>query len=127
MKKILLAAIALSAALILAQTKPPYGTLVKKDPRFDRLLPPGSVIEKLDDGHAWSEGPVWNRQQGFLLWSDIPKNSIFKWTPGPDGNGPGTVTLFLSPSGYTGTAPFTGPEPGSNGLTYDSDRKSTRL
>jgi gluconolactonase len=121
MKKTLLAALALSAAFILApaQTTPPYGKLVKKDPRFDRLLPPGSVIEKLDDGHTWSEGPVWNRQQGYLLWSDIPKNSIYKWTPGPDGNGPGTVSLFMMPSGYTGTAPFTGPEPGSNGLTYD--------
>jgi gluconolactonase len=122
MRSLLFAAIALAAGLILVSaqtipppTQPPYGTLVKKDPRFDRLLPPGTVIEKLDDGHVWSEGPVWNRKEGFLLWSDIPRNSIFKWTPGKG------VTLFMMPSGYTGTAPFTGPEPGSNGLTYDHE------
>jgi gluconolactonase len=128
MRSLLFAAIALAA---MVQTTPPYGTLVKKDPRFDRLVPPGTLIEKLDDGHTWSEGPVWNRKESFLLWSDIPKNSIFKWTPGQG------VTLFMMPSGYTGTAPFTGPEPGSNGLTYDpqgrlilcehGDRRVSRL
>jgi gluconolactonase len=31
------------------------------------------------------------------------------------------VSLFLQPSGYTRTEPFTGREPGSNGLTLDAD------
>jgi gluconolactonase len=30
---------------------------------------------------------------------------------------------FLRPSGYTGSAPFTGREPGSNGLTWDAERR----
>ncbi len=29
------------------------------------------------------------------------------------------VSEFLERSGYTGAAPFTGREPGSNGLTFD--------
>jgi gluconolactonase len=38
-----------------------------------------------------------------------------QWKPGG-----GAPTVFLKPSGYTGAAPFTGREPGSNALTYDS-------
>src|SRR5438128_4410769 len=91
-----------------------YGTVVKKDPRFDKLIPPGSMLDKIADGYVWAEGPVWNSKEGYLLWSDIPNNSIFQWKPGSP------AKLFLKPSGYTGTAPFTGREPGSNGLTYDS-------
>ncbi len=52
---------------------------------------------------------------GYLLWSDIPNNVVHKWTPG------GAVSEYLKPSGYSGTEPFTGPEPGSNGLTFDRE------
>src|SRR5258707_1361741 len=87
--------------------------IVSKDPRFDRLVPPGTPVEKLTDGHVWTEGPVWNRKEGYLLFSDIPNNAVFQWKPGAG------ESLFLKPAGYTGSAPFTGREPGSNGLTYD--------
>lgn len=74
-------------------------------------------MEKLADGFAWVEGPIWNRAGGFLLFSDVPNNSIFKWKPG-DG-----ASLFLKPSGYTGAEPFPGREPGSNGLAFDSQER----
>lgn len=90
------------------------GQIVRLDPRFDRLVPPDARLEKVADGFAWVEGPVWNRQGRYLLFSDIPNNSVFKWQEGPG------VTLFLKPSGYTGSAPFQGREPGSNGLAFDS-------
>jgi gluconolactonase len=61
------------------------------------------------------EGPAWNRKEHYLLFSDIPANSIFMWKEGKG------MSLFMKPSGYTGTEPFTGREPGSNGLTYDLD------
>jgi gluconolactonase len=109
----------------------PAGRIVRFDPRLDRLLPRDAIVEKVADGFAWVEGPVWNRRDGYLLFSDIPNNSIFKWQEGQG------VTLFLKPSGYTGAAPFTGTEPGANGLTFDSqgrlvlcehgDRRITRL
>ncbi len=84
------------------------------DPRLDKLVPADAKLEKLADGFTWVEGPVWHRKGQYLLFSDIPKNSVFKWK---DGEG---VSLFLNPSGYTGSTPFEGPEPGSNGLTFDS-------
>ena len=56
----------------------------------------------------------WNKDGEFLLFSDIPNNSVYKWK---DGEG---ITLYLKPSGYTGKEPFQGREPGSNGLTLDS-------
>jgi len=88
--------------------------IVRLDPRFDKLVPRDAVLEKIADGFTWVEGPVWNRKGQYLLFSDNPKNSLFKWKEGEG------VSLFLNPSGYTGSAPFEGQEPGSNGLTYDT-------
>jgi gluconolactonase len=89
--------------------------VVRLDHRFDKLAPLNVTIEKIVRGHKWLEGPVWNRKEGYLLFSDIPNNSVFKWQEGKG------VSLFLKPSGYTGIMPFDGMEPGSNGLTYDPE------
>src|SRR2546426_4788416 len=89
-------------------------TIVRLDPRFDRLVPRDAKLEKIADGFTWVEGPVWNRKGQYLLFADIPKNSVFKWKESEG------VSLFLNPSGYTGSAPFEGQEPGSNGLTFDA-------
>ena len=89
--------------------------IVRLDRRFDRLVPNTAVLEKIADGFDWVEGPVWDRRGGYLLFSDIPKNAIYKWR---DGEG---VSLYLKPSGYTGSTPFAGKEPGSNGLSFDLD------
>jgi len=88
--------------------------VVRLDPRFDTLVPRDAMLEKVADGFAWVEGPVWNRTGSYLLFSDIPNNSVCKWQEQAG------VSLFLKPSGYTGSAPFTGKEPGSNGLAFDS-------
>jgi gluconolactonase len=95
----------------------PYamGKFVRLDPRFDKLIAPDTKIEKLTEGHKWTEGPVWNKRDSYLLYSDIPNNAIYKYQPGKD------EMLFLQPAGYTGKEPFTGKEPGTNGLTYDKD------
>jgi gluconolactonase len=85
------------------------------DPRFDRLVPPDASIEKIAEGFTWVEGPLWHKWGGYLLFSDIPANSVYKWKPGEG------VRLLLKPSGYTGTSPFSGREPGSNGLALDVD------
>jgi gluconolactonase len=89
------------------------GTIERKDPRFDRLVPRAATVEKLAEGFDWSEGPVWDRPGGFLLFSDVPQNTVFRWK---DGEG---VSVFLRPSGYTGTVQRGG-EPGSNGLNRDA-------
>jgi len=83
------------------------------DPRYDRLVPPGTVPEKIADGHGWTEGPVWVRDGGYLLFSDVVNNAIYRWKQ-HEGE-----RVLLQPSGYTGEAPFSGKEPGSNGLAID--------
>jgi len=87
--------------------------IIRLDPRFDQIVLKEAVLEKLADGFTWVEGPVWNRAEGYLLFSDIPNNAVMKWTAGEG------ASVFLKPSGYTGDAPFAGIEPGSNGLTFD--------
>src|SRR5215510_10108731 len=74
--------------------------IVCLDPRFDKLVPLNVKIEKIAGGHRWVEGPVWNRKEGYLLFSDIPNNSVYKWR---DDKG---ESLFLKPSGYSGKMPF---------------------
>lgn len=102
-----------------AWAEPPKGepavvaTIVRHDPRFDALVPKGAKLEKIADGFIWVEGPVWDKKEQALLFSDIPANTVYRWKGG-EGTKP-----FLKPSGYSGAVPFTGKEPGSNGLTFD--------
>src|SRR5262245_28825143 len=88
-------------------------TITSLDPRFDQLVPHGAKLERIAEGFAWVEGPVWHKEGGYLLFSDIPTNSVYKWKPGEH------VSLFMKNSGYSGRAPFVGREPGSNGLIFD--------
>lgn len=91
------------------------GSFERKEPRFDEIIPKDATIEVLAAGFKWAEGPVWVKDGGYLLFSDIPNNAVMKWSA-KDG-----LSQFLKPSGYTGKEPFTGPEPGSNGLTLDKN------
>ncbi len=89
--------------------------VVRRDARLDALVPPGATFEKVADGFAWVEGPLWDARAKGLLFSDIPANAIHLWRPGAG------TTRVLSPSGYTGAEPFAGREPGSNGLAFDGE------
>ncbi|MGV3486499.1 MAG: SMP-30/gluconolactonase/LRE family protein [Planctomycetaceae bacterium] len=92
------------------------GRIERLDPRLDELVAADAQIEVLASGFTWSEGPVWvgDDQGGHLLFSDIPRNSIFRWSPARG------IELFMFPSGYTGVT-YYGLEPGSNGLAIDRD------
>jgi len=90
--------------------KPPG--IERLDPALDRLIAPDAVIEVLAGGYDWTEGPVWIKNGGYLLFSDIPPNQIHRWKEGEG------AKLYLTPSGYTGTEKRGG-EVGSNGLTLD--------
>lgn len=81
------------------------------DSAIDRIIPRGARLERISTGYQWIEGPVWT--QGALYFAEIHSNSIRKWTPGKG------ASIFLQPSGYKGSAPYGGPEPGSNGMTLD--------
>ncbi len=94
---------------------PTVGRIERRDPRFDALVPPGAVLEKVADGMDWTEGPLWDSRDGSLLFSDVPRNSVLRWKEATG------VTPFLRESGYTGGDPFKGREPGSNGLAFDRE------
>jgi gluconolactonase len=99
--------------------EPLLGRLESLDKRFDALIAPNTKIEKIADDLLWSEGPLWDARTRSLLFSDIPNNVIMKW------HAEKGVSRFLERSGYTGAAPFTGREPGSNGLTFDPQGRLT--
>lgn len=92
------------------------GKIERNDPKLDELLGADAKIEVLADGFTWTEGPVWvgGKEDGYLLFSDIPRNSIFRWTESKG------VELFMNPSGYTGIT-YYGLEPGSNGLMVNDE------
>ncbi|HEY0706119.1 MAG TPA: SMP-30/gluconolactonase/LRE family protein [Polyangia bacterium] len=88
---------------------PVVGSIERLDPALDALIPPDAKIEKLADGFDWAEGPVWVKPRGFLLFSDVPRNVVYRWHPKQG------VSVYLEPSGYSGTRTDLR-EPGSNGL-----------
>lgn len=96
-----------------------YATLESLDPRFDGLISPDTKVEKIADDLLWSEGPLWDARTQTLLFSDIPRNRVMQWHEKKG------VSVFLERSGYTGATPFTGREPGSNGLTFDLQGRLT--
>ncbi|HET9693647.1 MAG TPA: SMP-30/gluconolactonase/LRE family protein [Steroidobacteraceae bacterium] len=91
------------------------GRVVRLDARLDALLPATTRLETIASGHRWLEGPLWDARTHSLLYSDIPANAVYRWRA--DAAAP---ELFLAQSGYTGSAPYAGREPGSNGLVFDA-------
>lgn len=91
------------------------GSIERTETQLDELLGQDASVEVLAEGFTWSEGPLWigGAKDGHLLFSDIPRNSIFRWSASSG------ISLFMSPSGYTGVT-YYGLEPGSNGLILDS-------
>ena len=79
--------------------------IVKAAPELDRIVATDQTIEELGVGYGGdqgpAEGPLWWKEGGYLLFSDIHKNQRMKWSPG-DG-----VTLFREPTDR------------ANGLTRD--------
>ena len=72
------------------------------DPAFGGLVQANAAIKRLWIGAQWAEGPAWNSQGRYLLFSDIPTNRQFRWLEDD-----GRVSVFRSPSNY------------SNGNTFD--------
>ena len=70
-------------------------------PELDRLISVDQEIEVLGSGYGIAEGPIWFKEGGYLLFSDIRGSKRWKWSPSEG------VTLFLEPTN------------GANGLTRD--------
>jgi len=84
------------------------------DPALDQFVPANAKLEQVATKfNKWTEGPVWTHA-GTLLFAEIPSNRIRVWAPGSK-----DAQVFMEPSGYVGSKPYGGPEPGSNGMTLD--------
>ena len=89
------------------------GSIEVVDQKLGNVLNTEGAIEVLAEGYSWSEGPLWLSDQKMLIFSDVPKNTIYSWS---EEKGAG---IYLTPSGFTGEN-FEGSEPGSNGLTLNN-------
>jgi gluconolactonase len=104
-------------SILSCHSQQPYkkvGSIERLDPSLDKIISPNATPEIIAEGMEWSEGPVWVESQQMLLFSDVPRDTIYKWTAKKG------KEVYLTPSGYTGTVPRGG-EMGSNGLILDKD------
>ena len=90
----------------------------RQDVGMNAIVPADAQLERVATGFTWVEGPVWI-PDGYLMFAEITSNSIRKVTPD------GAVSIFMKPSGYKGSAPYGGKEPGSNGMTLDPKGRLT--
>jgi gluconolactonase len=104
----------------IAQIQPDAGgRIIRLDPAIDAIAPQNAKIEKLASGFQFTEGPVWVKNGGYLLFSDPNNNTIYRWSPD------GQVSVFRTKSGYTGVDIGEYKQPGSNGLTLDKEGRLT--
>ena len=89
-------------------------SIERLDPALDKIIATDATIETLCQGFHWSEGPVWDEKEQRLLFSDVPRNTIFEWREGAK-----EATIFMKPSGYTGVSEVSA-SGGSNGLAFDA-------
>lgn len=91
------------------------GRITRYAKDLDLVIAPDARIEKLADGFTWAEGPTWVATGEYLLFTDVPENTMYRWSQ-RDG-----VSVFLKPSGYAGP-PLAGlREAGANGLSFVGD------
>lgn len=94
------------------------GRIVRLDSALDAIVSESAAIEKLAGGFSFTEGPVWI-PEGYLLFSDIPENTIYKWSPDTG------IEVFRKPSGCDRIGVAPGVFRGSNGLTLDAQGRLT--
>jgi len=92
-----------ATALTVMSAQPPSQksarTVVRFDAALDQIVSNNARLQILKaDYFGIAEGPVWIQQgqTGYLLFSDVGANTIYKWTPD------GMLSAFLEKSGYTG-------------------------
>jgi len=108
-------------------------SIVVFDDSILNIIDTTAEIEYIVDSLSVAEGPLWDESSSSLLFTQVPKNKIYKWN---DKDG---YKVYISPSGFTNYAPVV-PNiglSGANGLTFDNngnliiaqhgDRRLTRL
>ena len=68
-------------------------------PELEKIISTSEPIQHLADGFGGAqgpaEGPLWWKEGGYLLFSDIHNNKRMKYEPGKG------VSVFLEPVSYT--------------------------
>lgn len=77
--------------------------LIPAEMMAQKIVADDSSPQEVTSGYQFTEGPYWH-PDGYLFFSDIPANTIFKWMPGSD-----EAEIFMKPSGH------------SNGITARPD------
>jgi gluconolactonase len=93
--------------------------VLRNDPAIDTVVPPNAKLFKVAEDFEFTEGPIWIRDGGYLLFSDPNHNTIYKYTE------QGELSVFRTKSGYDGADLAEYGQPGSNGLTLDRQGRLT--
>lgn len=91
---------ALTACIGAAQAQKPAG--------IPGIMAEDAKVERVATGFKFTEGPVWDGSS--VLFTDIPADTIFRWTPNVAGASEGKISAFRNPSGQ------------ANGLTLDAKK-----
>ena len=91
------------------------------DPALDAIVPSNPKLIEVADGFQFTEGPVWLRDRGVLLFSDPNANRIYRYDP----RGDGALGVFREQSGYDGADIAEYRQPGSNGISVDPQGRIT--
>jgi len=92
------------------------GGVQRLAPELDALLPADARPERLTpDTFSWSEGPVWVPAGDFLLFSDVPEATMWKWSEAAG------LEVFLKPSWHDDGGARDPAGQGSNGLLLNLD------
>jgi gluconolactonase len=89
------------------------GSIERLDSAITSLIATDAKIEVLASGFEWAEGPLWLEEQQAVIFTDVPTNTVWKWTEKD------SLSVYLKPSGYLGDRTDKR-EPGANGLTLDA-------
>ena len=118
-REVLAAAGAIGAAMVAqgvsAAVRPSQvvGRVRRIDPAMDDVVAADAPVTQVTQGFTWCEGPVWIDSAKMLLFSDVPENTMYRWSAA---NGLG---IFKKPSGLQGAPDPAFREAGSNGLAVD--------
>ena len=119
MKKLFLATIFLQILSCSQEVKNNDSIVVYDDSILNIIDTQAEIQYLVDlvDSLSIAEGPLWDENSSSLLFTQVPKNKIYKWNE-QDG-----FDVYISPSGFTNYAPVI-PNidlSGANGLTFDND------
>lgn len=72
----------------------PDPAVVALDVSFEKYRLSLARVERLGTGYGFTEGPCWFGDGGYLLFSDIPNDTIYRWLEST-----GEVSVYRKPSG----------------------------